>query len=346
MQINMKRRNYIYLGLAIVLVILAFYFINKERSGSFTVSRKAFAVEDTASIDKIFIASKSGQSITLTKKFNGVWFVNDKYRVNDQVLINLMDAIKRVEVKSPVSKNTVDRTLKTLSTTGIKVEIYAKDKIVNAYFVGPSTGDDLGTYYIQANSDVPVVCHIPGFDGYLTVRYSTKIDDWRNKNVFRIAPQEIASIKVDFPGDAKNSFLLELMEKDFVRLTNFKGDTAGNDIDPEFLRFFIGKFSNLGFEFREPGLRATYIDSVLKMANYANVEVKLKDGSLKKVQLFTRFIDKEGELTAFDTDPAALDPLRMWIYFPEEKEWAAGQNQVIQPITPRYSSFFKPAAKK
>lgn len=343
---NIKNKNLVYLILVFVFLGTALYFILKNKSGSFEVDRNAFSIEDTASIDKIFLSDKSGRRIILNKKPNRIWFVNEKYRVNDEVINHLLDALKRVEVKSPVSKNSVLSVLKNLSTSAIQVEIYTGEKLNKKYFVGQSTGDDLGTYMILENSEVPIIAHIPGFDGYLTVRYSTKKEDWRNKDIFRVSPQEIKSIHVEFPGDKKNSFLLELVNENYVRLSNFNGDTANENIDPEFLRFYLSKFTKLGFEFRENGLKESYKDSVLKMANFCNVELTLRGGKSQKVQLCNRFFDKAGNLIAFDTNPENLDPLRLWIYFPKEKEWVAGQLPVVQPISTNYYSFFKQNSAK
>ncbi len=91
-----------------ILLILAVVsiFIYKSKHNSTTVDEDArnFKFKDTAAITKIFIADKEGDKAVITRTAKG-WIVNDKYNCRSDAVINLMEAIKRVEVKMPVEKN-------------------------------------------------------------------------------------------------------------------------------------------------------------------------------------------------------------------------------------------------
>ena len=169
--------------LAIIMVVLlgffSFWFIINKQKGTIKETLKDFAVADTASINKIFIADKSGNTITLDRKTAGSWMVNGKYPVRMDVINTLLYTIKRIDIKEPIGKKAQDNVIKRLAAKAVRCEIYQHDKLVKAYYVGTETHDQLGTYMIMMDPETMLpsakafVTYIPGFDGYLTTRYFT-----------------------------------------------------------------------------------------------------------------------------------------------------------------------------
>ena len=73
----MMKNNRILIILLVVLATVAIYFFTTKTSGSGSTDKYAksdFAINDTASIDKIFIVDARGKSVTLIKKEN-TWLV-------------------------------------------------------------------------------------------------------------------------------------------------------------------------------------------------------------------------------------------------------------------------------
>ena len=58
--------------IVIILAAVAALFLFREKFGTVRSELKDFAVKDTASIDKIFLADKSGHEITLERKGKGL----------------------------------------------------------------------------------------------------------------------------------------------------------------------------------------------------------------------------------------------------------------------------------
>ena len=70
------KRNRIAVVLVIVLGSLSFWYISHNHNGTIKETLRDFAVQDTASVTKIFLADKKGRSVTLERKATGGWTVN------------------------------------------------------------------------------------------------------------------------------------------------------------------------------------------------------------------------------------------------------------------------------
>ena len=173
----MKKTNLI---LAILIAVLAvvsiLIYIFSHRDPQRTL--RDFAVEDTASITRIFLANKSGSSVTLDRAEDH-WTVNGIYTARRDFVNNLLTTIKKIEVSSPVSSAKLERVMKDLAVQGIKVQIYQNGEIAKTYYVGGVTEDNNGAYMILENSDTPFILSRPGFTGYLTVHYLPELSEWR-----------------------------------------------------------------------------------------------------------------------------------------------------------------------
>ncbi|MEQ9147436.1 MAG: hypothetical protein RLP13_04105, partial [Cytophagales bacterium] len=108
-------RNKLILGILtlIFLALLAFYAIDQKKSKStLNINESAFSIKDTASVDKIFIASKFGWSALLEKRNNGDWFLNNQYKVNKGQLSILLKTLYWQRIKRPVHKGEREMVIK------------------------------------------------------------------------------------------------------------------------------------------------------------------------------------------------------------------------------------------
>ena len=179
----MLKKNKKLLILTLLLAVAAAWLILNNESGTVKEILRDFAVKDTTSVTKIFIADRAGKSVELERELNasgaptGLWLVNKKYYARRDAVKTLLETLYLVEMKSYVAKTAYNTIVKQLATTGIKCEVYrsGKEKPFKVFYVGGSTQDTKGTFMMLENSLVPFVTEIPGFDGYLTPRFFTKI---------------------------------------------------------------------------------------------------------------------------------------------------------------------------
>src|SRR5437016_379839 len=100
----MTRKNKIALIFVAFFGLLAFWAIIHNRKGTIKQSLRDFAVQDTASITKIFLADRDNNTTTLQKVKPGMWKLNDKYFARNDAVSLLLYTIKMLEVKQPVGK--------------------------------------------------------------------------------------------------------------------------------------------------------------------------------------------------------------------------------------------------
>jgi hypothetical protein len=75
-----KNRNI--LIVAIVLALAALFLIFNRSNKTLDEQISEFAVSDTASVSKIFLADKSDNKILLERQANGSWLLNGKYEAH------------------------------------------------------------------------------------------------------------------------------------------------------------------------------------------------------------------------------------------------------------------------
>lgn len=336
------KKNTIYILVLLVLLALAYYvYTTKGSKSSISDRLKDFAVEDTSSIDKIIISNKNGSVLKLVKT-DGVWMANDSIKARKDIIRTLLETIKRVSIKSPVNKAMKDNVMKQLATGAVQVEIFVDGDLEKKYYVGGATQDGLGTFFLLDNSDEPMITHIPGFDGYLTVRYNSNAEVWRDREVFRYYPQNIDIISIEYPNLNKESFNLRISGKDYISLTNKAGDTATNNINGEYLRNYLINYTDVQYENIANPKKIKLGELLLPENLICIITVFDKSGKSKKVELFRRFFDGQNFLP--QGSDLELDTHRMFIRVNGKDVYNAQYNAFSKLIV-RYSDFFSVPSK-
>ena len=90
----MPKKQLFYFALIILVGIVIWHF-NPDKKSTITDDNN-FAVSDTASVSKIFIADRSGATITLDRAGNN-WIVNNKYDVPKIRITTILKAIHQLK---------------------------------------------------------------------------------------------------------------------------------------------------------------------------------------------------------------------------------------------------------
>jgi len=142
-------------------IILSYYFFTSDNR-TIKGELRDFAIEDTALVDRIFLADKQGHKALLERQASGVWTVGE-YQARPQAVRDLLFTLNKMVVKAPVAKSMQPKVLKDLSGIGQrKIEIYAGKQLLKTIYVGIETMDKMGTYMMIEGSSVPFEVHIPG----------------------------------------------------------------------------------------------------------------------------------------------------------------------------------------
>jgi len=333
-----KRNGIIFLAL-LILGAVTIYLVKTSGPGSVAQELRDFAYTDTAGIDKIFLADKTGKKVTLVRNANGTWTLNEKFIARQDAINNLLTTAYNLSVREPVGAKARENIVKSLITGSIKCELYSGGEMKRLYYVGGETPDMLGTYMLLAdpetgvNSSEPFVMEIKGLNGYLTTRYSPDEKEWRDKAAFQYYVPDIRSIKVEHSEYPNESFVVTQSPSMQYNLQSADGKSL--PFDTAQVRQFISYFIRLGFtEFHNEYSKK---DSVLASQPVHIITVMDASGSKNTI----RFYHKSGSgVEGADTAQAGptYDVDNMWASVNDGKDFVLVQYYVFGKLmqTPAY----------
>lgn len=301
-------KNLKILLILVAVAAAAYFIISRKPWSTLKPELKDFAIKDTASVTKFFLADKRGNSVQVSKNKDGIWMVNNTYKA-DMIKVNLMlSTMHDVTVRNPISEKEFNSVIATLATDGVKAEFYSGDKLIKTIYVGPASADQAGTFMLVEGSSAPFITHIDGFVGYLTPRFYAYAIKWKDKGVFNLDPKEIKQIAVDYPYDPAQSFVIENGTQPVVKSVSPAVKEIAADIN--FVKYYVAGFNNLYFEGYDESMSGAKADSIRMLKPYCVIDVQKTDGSKTRLQVnykdvgdHTKILyDANGRLLPNDTE--------------------------------------------
>lgn len=296
---------------AIALAVALFFILNKDNTQTLNSNEKDFGFKTTDKIDKIFITNiQSKEFVIMTKVGKTDWRLNDKYEASIPQIEALFETMRKVQVKKPVGKDDVDRVIKQMVIRGTKVEFYEEGKISKVFYVGGNTPDDLGTYFYMENAKEPYVCHVPGFNGFLSGNFFTSLEAWRSKVIFKTAEENIASIDVKWIDQANASFQIDNKGSEPIIINNNRKYQNHAEINLNKLKSYLKCWEFLCYEGFPIDLDAHKIDSIAHSKPMVIISLTDKNGKTKTMTVHRKGLkadsyqqtDDEGNPMAFEME--------------------------------------------
>lgn len=330
------KRTWLLVALFALLGIGTLYTLRKKNTsaqGSKDSWDMEFAVRDTNSIARIFLADRKGRSADLVRQ-GSQWLYNGKHKARPSAISVLLETVCCMNVRYIPPKAAEANAVKALAAEGIKVELYGKDnKLLKSYYVGDVTSDELGTYMIMDGSEQPYVVHIPGFVGQLRVRYLMGDDNWRDRMIFTEKPEQIQSISVEYPQQKSASFRLEKTGEAEYEVRPYFSTTPTSKMPqrkgtPEAYLLRFEWLGAEGFATSDPAR-----DSVTALVPFAIVTLTRTDNTTQKVRFWPVSIEEDGMtkenfVVHYFTDVN------------DGSDFLITQHHVFGPIFREYLSFF------
>jgi hypothetical protein len=220
------KKNLPHLLVFVVLAIASWYVWKNRNSGTLDPNDTTFAIEDTASIVRIFVADRKGQRLILERSKGGPWRMGSGKVPRPDAVFTILETLRRWEVKTPVPRPAVQNVFKSLATTSVKVEITMTDGAKQVYFVGSGTQDLRGTYAMKEGSELPYILHLPGWEGYLSTRFFAREEEMRERVLLRLKPGNLERLQVEYPSQPENSYDLRRGAGGIFELRNFSGEAT------------------------------------------------------------------------------------------------------------------------
>lgn len=298
----MKKKNLIYLIIAIVLILVSVFVVlyennafSKLKSGP---ASNAFSIKDTSAVTKIFIADMHENSVLLAKTDRG-WTVNDTLAALPQKVENLLSILSNLTIRQNVPKETVSTINTVLATGGTKVEIYQiapkfklfgikfgeKERLVKTYYMGPATQDNMANFALLEGMDEPYIVHIPGFRGFVTPQFSAFEYEWISHLVFNTKITRIKSAEFLDPIKPEESFRVEKAGARFFNVYDYQNNQIIN-YDTVRMIDMLSEFRNKNFEYIDSEMSDSERDSLFSSTPFKIITIEDVDGNKSVLTAF------------------------------------------------------------
>jgi hypothetical protein len=316
------KKNRVFVIAAIVLAIIAVLLILSQSGTTFKRAHSDFAIDDTSNVTKIFMADKNNNTLKLTRIEPGKWMVDDKYAGQKSTINMLLTTMLELEVKEPVALSARNNVIKQLAVSSVKVEIYQwkyridlfgrirlfpHEKLTKVYYVGGATQSNRGSFMLMENSSEPFVCYLPGLRGFVSPRYMPIGKYWRDYTVFRKNFREIASVKLEFPAQPEQSYIVKNDHERRLNLVSLADNTDIPDFDTLKVMNFLTSFSKIDFEALVNDMDKKMKDSILSSQPFAVLILTDTNGVSATVRAYHKptdpgGLDDQGKPVLYDLD--------------------------------------------
>ncbi len=219
----MNKKFWGLLGFVIALIVtfLVYFLIKNPRKSTLNLAEIEFAVKDTASIQKVtltaYIEGNPVSKVYLTKKETN-WWVNEKFKAQNTAVEHLLQTIYAIQMQQPLHPNAIENVKKLIKKRNIHVIIQnSNGTILKGYYIGPATPDSKGNYVILEGAENPYIAEIPGFQGYLSTRFSANPDVWRDYTLWNIQPDDFQKFELK---DKTQNTLIKVEKKNQIFYIN------------------------------------------------------------------------------------------------------------------------------
>lgn len=196
----MTKRNW---GLLIILVLLSGVFgilvSQKSATTSLEVDDDLFAVEDTASLQRLELQQPQGATQVLERSGRG-WQLNNTYQADPQLMKLLLNVLQDVEVKRPVARSQQEEVVLRLQQQGVQVRAYAAGGAVADFVAG---GEEERLSYFMKDGKAYVV-ELPGYVSYISGIFGLTENNLRDRTIFQTNHLNLQQITLEYPGDTNN----------------------------------------------------------------------------------------------------------------------------------------------
>jgi len=320
------KRNWLYFLIVIVLGVIVYFTVLKDRLGSYSKKDTAFALSDTTTISKIVLSNLKGDT-ALLEHSTPSWTINKKYTARPDAVSNLLRTLRQLEVKVPVAKSMHNTVVKDIAGRRTKVEIYdTKGEKMKAFYIGNNSDELNGTFMLMEGSKYPFVVNIPGFEGFATTVFFTDETDWRSREIFANAPDNIARVDVKYLVTPDSSFsLVRQADGSFDLLSNKKTTQA---VNPEIVQYYLKQFKLLNGEsfINEPYKK----DSLLTVSPACVMTVTDRSNNSKSLKIYYRPVNYRTKMQfTYDNKPLEFDLDKFYGVYNNDRDLAIIQNFVF-----------------
>lgn len=341
----MKPRIYFVVALVVLSLLLYMFFIVRDQG---MIMPHELRLEVSEDIVQIVLGTQDEARLALVQSPEGEWFLNDTVPADHHAVNNMLNSLRRIEVRMPVAIAQREEVMEEFSEAGVKVDIYAerylvrlprglnifpRKKLVASYIVADAPGME-STYIMAGSDDQPWLVHVPGTENGIRSVFSLDPNAWRSPVVISMPPERIRKITAHFPGNPGQSFQLTIDGPDFLFVDGNGTEIHPGDISRIRLGRFLNAFRELYYEKRLP-VSASEQPSDLLTPMFYSLTITDIDGVETELLFFRRKTPDDGTLISEKRD---YDPNRFYLKT-AHGDYALALYFIFQPVIRPLSYF-------
>lgn len=340
----MKKTNLI---LFVVLLLLGggtwWLFSRQNNTNLQTGGDWEFAVQDTASIHKIFMADREGGTVLLERQNAAQWKIGGKHLVRNDAIKNILVAFYNFQVAFRLPRQMVKTVVEDISTSGIKCEAYNKSgKLLKCFYMGGLSQDETATFFIQCEANEPYAINLKtGFIGAIRARFFMDSTDWRDRTIFNERVENIVSVSIEYPLQKDKSFKINVKGSNDYQVEPFYPVQlkSPSPINKGLVEGFLMGFSKQiaeGFENKNPKR-----DSIIANVPFAIISMKNKSGEQKTVNLHPIVTKNRSGETLYNSSGKEQIMIERYFANCSNGDFFLVQHQAFEKLLWAYQGFFQ-----
>ncbi len=329
-------KKLLYLVILLGLCAMSYFFVFKKSTTTFDKQATAFSIANPDVIDKVIITEHDGQKAELIKQASDKWAINGRYYARPDAMNVMFNTLKRVRVNYPLPQSAEENVKEDFEKRPKKVEIFSEGKRLKSILMSGYTNDQKGTYMRLEDNDQIYVTHLPGFDGYLQRRFFTNIEEWRTREAFDFAKDDIQKVRIDYYEEPKKSF--EIQAKD-LQVTSPKSVAQKGQVNSIFATAFLKSFENVNVEAFKNDFSIK--DSILQQTPICKITVTPNNDQQKDITIYRAFLTERSKQMFDDKgNPLKYDADRYYAILNEGRDFAVIQDYVFGKLMKSYGDFW------
>jgi len=277
----MIKKNFVVSILFFALLVIAGWFFFKNNNNTLKSNEAAFALKDTSLVTSIVI-SKNDSSLTFSRK-DSYWNFYKSYIANPSLIDICFRVISQVEIKSGLSKSNSKNISDKIKHKGSEIKIYHESKLIRNYYIYPDCSTK-SIYMMMKGRNKPFLVTLPSFQGNFAAIFRTDVCFWRDLSIIRNSPNQINYIKVEQPGNPKQSFILQTSKKGEVILKDL-ATSQNKEFKSEAVEAYLFCFRNVKI-IKYIENEKKILDQLLKAQPSYIITIREVSGNLKVLKIY------------------------------------------------------------
>lgn len=291
----MKKLIILILGLGVVIALVFLALDLSKSSKRSDLSLINFAIQDTASVDKISIYdSYHDREFTLVRNEKGVWEDKDGNCVQQDIVEMMLKTMLNITLKGYVPKSAMKNMKKMMMAKNKEVKIYQNGEWVKTWYVGHPTQSHAGTHMLletpEKKSDYPVIMGMKGFHGILDPRFFTDPRKFACTQLFSVMRENIKSVEVINRVVPNESFEISKQGSKYQVTSNglpLENINEGNVL------FYLNGFENINFNQANYTLSEEEVDSIKSETPDYELKLETNENQTHELSLYRRLDPSE-----------------------------------------------------